>query len=298
MNPRHCKSPPRRQTTAIARLTALSSCLLLSLGALSANAAASESADWEAFPQDGAPSLATATTSPSRSAGAASYRRAKEASASLTFEVPLMRPTRLAIMGERILSAVYDRNDLSVQTDARLGQVYVQPLREGDIALYLSTESGESISIILVSSELTGPQNIVLQRSSAPRAGTDTRSVRVLEPLRASNYEEAVKRLVRHALLDEEAPDVMRRGACPRPSQSLTRAVKALEALKPRVKSCWASTGMAAAVIAVRNPRLGTAEINDAALIGPTSLAVAVDRTTLSFGETATVIFVEAGNGE
>lgn len=227
------------------------------------------------------------------------WRRADEASRSLTFEVPPGKTSRLAVAGDRITSAVYDQMSLDVKTESTLGQLFVLPIVAGEAALYVTTESGASIPVILEVTEDANPQNIVLTRSGANLpAGTDTRSPRILAPLPVSDYVSAVKYLVRHALLELETPDVLRRGACPQPSNAVTNALLELSALTPKVLSCWSTTGLSATVIRVRNPRLAKARIDPAALTGGSILAAAVEKEELGLGHASPIVLVEPGDDE
>ena len=106
-----------------------------------------------------------------------------------------------------------------------------------------------------------------------------------------------MKRIIRQAVLNEETPDVMRRGACPKPSVSLGEAILALGSLKPKLTACWSSMGFNASVLRVTNTRLARQSIDESVLTRGTILATAIDRDELSLGASASLIFVEAGSG-
>lgn len=226
------------------------------------------------------------------------YYRTEASRQMLRYDVPAGKTSRIAVAEDRIVSAVYDRALLSIQTNSSLGEIYVQPHIPGEAAVYLSTESGSSISLILNAEEALDPQTIILSKSpGALPVGTDTRTPRMLAPMPASDYEAALKRIIRQAVLDEETPDVMKRGACPKPSASLSAAFRALDPLKPRLSACWSSMGFNAALIRLKNTRLVRQVVDERALARGTILAAAIDRDALSLGASATLILVEAGSG-
>lgn len=228
----------------------------------------------------------------------APYFRTEASRRMLRYDVPAGKTSRIAVQEDRIVSAVYDRALLSIQTNSQLGELYVQPHMAGEAAVYLSTESGNSISILLNAEDDMDPQTIILSKSpGAIPVGTDTRSPRMLAPMPAADYEAAVKRIIRQAVLNEETPDVMKRGACPKPSVSLQGAITALGMLKPRLTACWSSMGFNASVIRVTNTRLARQQIDESLLTRGTILATAIDRDELSLGASASLIFVEAGSG-
>lgn len=228
----------------------------------------------------------------------APYFRTEASRRMLRYDVPAGKTSRIAVQEDRIVSAVYDRALLSIQTNSQLGELYVQPHMAGEAAVYLSTESGNSISILLNAEEDMDPQTIILSKSPGAFAvGTDTRSPRMLAPMPAADYEAAVKRIIRQAVLNEETPDVMKRGACPKPSVSLETAILALQSLKPKLTACWSSMGFNASVLRVTNTRLARQSIDESVLTRGTILATAIDRDEFSLGASASLIFVEAGSG-
>lgn len=227
--------------------------------------------------------------------GGAVFDRAEEARP-LAYTVGLGKTSRISILGDRIQSAVYDQALLSVKTESSTGQLFVQPVQEAEIPLYITTESGLTVDVMLTAVAGGDPQSITLTRRGTvdPQPGSDMRSARTLAPMPVSDYEAAVKRLVRAVAEERESADILRRGACPRPSVSVLRAVERLSALSPAVTSCWSSLALRATVISLRNPRLGEVLLNEAALAGPTVLAVSFDRLRLGFKEAGSVILVEA----
>ena len=223
------------------------------------------------------------------------FHRAKEARP-LAYTVGLGKTSRISILGDRIASAVYDQALLSVKTESSTGQLFVQPIGEAEIPLYITTESGLTVDLMLMAVAEGDPQSITLTRRAAPdvQPGSDMRSARTLAPMPVSDYEAAVKRLVRAVAEERESADILRRGACPRPSVSVARAMERLASLNPVVTSCWSSLALRATVIGLKNPRLGTVLLNEAALAGPTVLAVSFERLRLGFKESGSVMLVEA----
>ena len=73
-------------------------------------------------------------------------RRSTEADL-LRFPISAQHASRIAFTGgERIESAIWDQQDLDLKTDTAAGQIFVRPKREGEIVLYVTTESGETVS--------------------------------------------------------------------------------------------------------------------------------------------------------
>lgn len=224
-------------------------------------------------------------------------RRSDDASL-LRFGISASHASRIAFAGgERIESAVWDQQDLDLKTDSSSGQIFVRPKREGEIMIYVTTESGETAAIVLEAGLEKSPQNILLERTApkdaAPMSGDDSRPASMLAPSPAPDFIAAVKRLARFAALGKEAPDVMKRSSCPRPSASLANALEKLAPLHPSVETCWTSRDLTAVVLRLRNPSAVPMRIREAALTGPTVAAIASEKTTLRLGESARLIYME-----
>ena len=224
-------------------------------------------------------------------------RRSDDASL-LRFDISASHASRIAFAGgERIESAVWDQQDLDLKTDSSSGQIFVRPKREGEIMIYVTTESGETAAIVLEAGLEKSPQNILLERTApkdaVPMSGDDSRPASMLAPPPAPDFIAAVKRLARLAALEKEAPDVMKRSSCPRPSASLANALEKLAPLHPLVETCWTSRDLTAVVLRLRNPSAVPMRIREAALTGPTVAAIASEKTTLRLGESARLIYME-----
>lgn len=224
-------------------------------------------------------------------------RRSDDASL-LRFGISASHASRIAFAGgERIESAVWDQQDLDLKTDSSSGQIFVRPKREGEIMIYVTTESGETAAIVLEAGLEKSPQNILLERTApkdaAPMSGDDSRPASMLAPSPAPDFIAAVKRLARLAALGKEAPDVMKRSSCPRPSASLANALEKLAPLHPTVETCWTSRDLTAVVLRLRNSSAVPMRIREAALTGPTVAAIASEKTTLRLGESARLIYME-----
>ena len=124
-------------------------------------------------------------------------------------------------------------------------------------------------------------------------SGDDSRPASMLAPSPAPDFIAAVKRLARLAALEKEAPDVMKRSSCPRPSASLANALEKLAPLHPSVETCWTSRDLTAVVLRLRNPSAVPMRIRESALTGPTVAAIASEKTTLRLGESARLIYME-----
>ena len=228
----------------------------------------------------------------------APYVRAEESAKPLSFRVPVEKTSLIGFAGDRVQSAVYDKTEIDLRTDSRQGQVFVRVLTDVPASLYLSTESGATVPVTLIPDPKAQPQTIVLRRAQgAASFGTDSRSAAALAPMPASDHEAALKRFVRHAALGEESADIMKRAACPPPSASFKTALERLAPLNPKVESCWSSLSFKGAAVRIKNSRLAEMKLALPALAGPTVLAVAAEKTDLTFGASTTVYFVEASDG-
>lgn len=247
-------------------------------------------------------------------------RRSTEADL-LRFPISAQHASRIAFTGgERIESAIWDQQDLDLKTDTAACQIFVRPKREGEIMLYVTTESGETAAIVLDAGLERSPQNILLERADATRAsklsteaapstgtsadspdalegmpmtGGDPRPASMLAPSPAPEFVSSVKRFVRHATLREEAPDIMKRSACPKPTRSLSAALVKLERLKPVVASCWTTRDLTAVVLRLKNDSPVPVLIREPALTGPSVAAITTDKAMLRYGDSAELIFVE-----
>lgn len=247
-------------------------------------------------------------------------RRSTEADL-LRFPISAQHASRIAFTGdERIESAIWDQQDLDLKTDTTAGQIFVRPKREGEIVLYVTTASGETAAIVLDAGLERSPQNILLERADATRAsklsteaaastgtsadspdalegmpmtGGDPRPASMLAPSPAPEFVSSVKRFVRHATLREEAPDIMKRSACPKPTRSLSAALVKLERLKPVVTSCWTTRDLTAVVLRLKNDSPVPVLIREPALTGPSVAAITTDKAMLRYGDSAELIFVE-----
>lgn len=248
-------------------------------------------------------SSAYAVQAADRSPSAPLYARMPQSESMLSFAVSASQPSRVAFGdGRRIQSAVWEQNDADVKTDASTGQIFVQPHREGEIVIFITTEEGDTLALSLNASMDGAPQNIVLERRGekagasepADALEADPRSSRMLPPMPVSDYEAALKTFLRAAALNRETASTMKLSRCPALSPSVSAAVRKLAALKPQTAACWRAKGLRAAVLHVKNLSPVPVELREPALIGPSILAIGLDRPILRLGESAELIFVEA----
>ena len=251
---------------------------------------------------------------PERKAGPSKYVRRSADADLLRFGISLYHASRIAFAGgERIESAVWDQQDLDLKTDSGSGQIFVRPKREGEIIVYVTTEAGDTVAIVLDAGRDKSPQNILLERATpkgndlaqktngmkgdmplgVPMTGEDPRSASILAPSPAPDFVAALKRFARHITLDREAADIMKRSSCPKPTPSLASALQKLERLKPVVESCWTTRDLKAVVLRVRNTSPVPVLIRESALTGPTVAAIATEKTQLRLGDDTSLIYVE-----
>ena len=94
-------------------------------------------------------------------AHAAQFERASGAGDPVEAEVSVDRASRIAIEGMRIDSAVWDREEMDLQTDPKSGQIFVLPRRTGDLSLFVTTETGETAALLLHAKEEARAGNII-----------------------------------------------------------------------------------------------------------------------------------------
>lgn len=229
------------------------------------------------------------------------FARMPQSESLLRFSISASQPTRIAFGdGRRIQSAVWEQNDADVKTDPAAGQIFVAPRREGDIVLFITTEDGETAALTLDARADAAPQNIVLERRGRPAKTSEAAETPnasdqpMLPPMPVSDYEAAMKTFLRAAALSRETPAVRRLPRCPAPSASVEGARKKLAALKPKTTSCWRANGFRATVLRLRNDSPAVVQLREPALIGPSILAIGLDRPILRLGETAELFLIEA----
>lgn len=241
------------------------------------------------------------SASPAQCREPAGFARMPQSESLLRFSISAAQPTRIAFGdGRRIQSAVWEQNDADVKTDPAAGQIFVAPRREGDIVLFITTEDGETAALTLDARADAAPQNIVLERRGEspkrhPHAETPPSAEHpALPPMPVSDYEAALKTFLRAAALHQETPSVRRLPRCPAPSAAAAAAQKKLAALKPQTTACWRANGFRASVLRLRNDSPAPVELREPALIGPTILAIGLDRPILRLGESAQLFLIEA----
>lgn len=254
-----------------------------------------------------AQTVPTAYDAPSGAPGSADGAYVLESTAEpLVFEVALNGTTRIALVDERITALIGDSRAMSVQSDPKSGEVYVIPTVEGDLSVFLTTQSGTTVPLVLRSTASAPPGNLVLKRR-APGAGAsgaagarpatgvekDTRSSAALAPLTAPDVENAAKKVLTAIAKEEPSGTLMKRLACPEISPAVAAAQVKLAPLNPRIHACWSTQTMRGTVIALKNPRAVRVTIDLAALSSDTVVAVAGEKTTLGFGETGRITILE-----
>lgn len=136
---------------------------------------------------------------------------AVESVGSRLVSVSATQPSRIAVDGAKILSAVYDETELSLTPDKDNGQVFVRPLAQRPVSLFLVTNAG-TYSLVLEPKDLVG-QNILLkadarrQNAMPPRSEDGWASMwRSAE--RRGGREAAIKRVVLALAQREDKGDV------------------------------------------------------------------------------------------
>lgn len=110
--------------------------------------------------------VASRSTTPSSQSPNARYRVCS--SAGIKARVPTGKTTMVSAIGERLVSAIFDNREVEVQAQSNSGRLFVLPLVEGNVNVFVTTESGETVSLELLSEEDAPLKNIVLEKKAQP----------------------------------------------------------------------------------------------------------------------------------
>lgn len=110
--------------------------------------------------------VASRSTTPSSQSPNARYRVCS--SAGIKAQVPTGKTTMVSAIGERLVSAIFDNREVEVQAQSNSGRLFVLPLVEGNVNVFVTTESGETVSLELLSEEDAPLKNIVLEKKAQP----------------------------------------------------------------------------------------------------------------------------------
>lgn len=221
------------------------------------------------------------------------FVRRRETVPSLVFHISPYQTSRLAVEGERIASAIWDQNDLTLEAESRTGDVYLLPKHLGRMQLYVTTESGETAGITIVADELAEPENIVLERRRS-RDVTEHRTAptRELPALPASDFEGALKTFAATLARGEETPSVEKRPCVE--TEAVLHARKVLATLAPKTEACYAARGLFATRIRIKNRSIRPVLVRESALLAPQVLAVTAEKPVLAAGESTVLHIIEA----
>ena len=221
------------------------------------------------------------------------FVRRRETVPSLVFHISPYQTSRLAVEGERIASAIWDQNDLTLEAESRTGDVYLLPKHLGRMQLYVTTESGETAGITIVADELAEPENLVLERRRS-RDVTEHRTAptRELPALPASDFEGALKTFAATLARGEETPSVEKRPCVE--TEAVLHARKVLATLAPKTEACYAARGLFATRIRIKNRSIRPVLVRESALLAPQVLAVTAEKPVLAAGESTVLHIIEA----
>lgn len=212
----------------------------------------------------------------------------------LRFTVPSEGATMIAIPGDPIRSAVYDKATMDVQTESASGQVYVLPRREGSAMIYLTSESGETAPVELIFAEGAKPQTIILEkRSDLPPSKGQPAEVTTLRPLRADGFAAEVKRFVT-LILRGESEGEAEKTHFTSPGPAAKEALQGLRPLALKFEGIWRSREAEAYCATLKNGTISPVVLDPEVLNSGSLYAVALTRTTLMPGESTVIILVEA----
>lgn len=221
------------------------------------------------------------------------FVRRRETVPSLAFHISPYQTSRLAVEGERIASAIWDQNDLTLEAESRTGEVYLLPKHLGRMQLYVTTESGETAGITIVADELAEPENIVLERRRSRETNERrTAPTRQLPALPASDFEGALKTFAATLARGEETPAVEKRPCVE--TEAVLHARKVLATLAPKSEACYAARGLFATRIRIKNRSIRPVLVRESALLAPQVLAVTAEKPVLAAGESTVLHIIEA----
>ncbi len=221
------------------------------------------------------------------------FVRRRETVPSLVFHISPYQTSRLAVEGERIASAIWDQNDLTLEAESRTGEVYLLPKHLGRMQLYVTTESGETAGITIVADELAEPENIVLERRRSRETSEHrTAPTRQLPALPASDFEGALKTFAATLARGEETPAVEKRPCVE--TEAVLHARKVLATLAPKSEACYAARGLFATRIRIKNRSIRPVLVRESALLAPQVLAVTAEKPVLAAGESTVLHIIEA----
>lgn len=221
------------------------------------------------------------------------FVRRRETVPSLVFHISPYQTSRLAVEGERIASAIWDQNDLTLEAESRTGEVYLLPKHLGRMQLYVTTESGETAGITIVADELAEPENIVLERRRTRETSEHrTAPTRQLPALPASDFEGALKTFAATLARGEETPSVEKRPCVE--TEAVLHARKVLATLSPKAEACYAARGLFATRIRIKNRSIRPVLVRESALLAPQVLAVTAEKPVLAAGESTVLHIIEA----
>ncbi|HXF47080.1 MAG TPA: type-F conjugative transfer system secretin TraK, partial [Burkholderiaceae bacterium] len=207
--------------------------------------------------------------------------------------VSATQPSRIAIEGAKILSAVYDEAELSVTPDKDNGQLFVRPLAQRPVSLFVVTSLG-TYALLLEPKDVVG-QNIVLKADArrqtaqpAPASNGWTSMWRRAD--RRGGRESGIKRVVFALARGQDHGDVtVRAVAEPVALWRETEFVRVAIAEAP---------GLRGEMFKLRNISRQALKLAEAELYKPGVVAVAIDKHELQPDETTDVwIVMEGGDG-
>lgn len=75
--------------------------------------------------------------------------------ATLFYQISKTQPTRLVIVGGRVRKTTYIKQDIEVDKDEDTGQIFMSPLSDKPISLFVTTSAGTSFTLLLKPVEST-----------------------------------------------------------------------------------------------------------------------------------------------
>ncbi len=215
----------------------------------------------------------------------------------LHYTIALDTTTMISVANDRIANAVYDNRALEVKTQSDAGRLFVVPSGVEPTTLFITTERGDAIELVLQALPHAKAKTIVLERQdSAPatqaRPAEDPRAG--LRPLYNGDYIGSLKAMLMAVTArDPERVAVLEREAMSPDVESFLARLKAQSPVKPTAVTIWGTEHYTATVVRLAHGGLKPVVLNLKHLTQGLIAAAAVDRQLLRPGDIATLTIVE-----
>ncbi len=210
--------------------------------------------------------------------------------------VPTGKTTMVSAVGERLVSAIFDNREVEVQAQSNSGRLFVLPLIEGSVNVFVTTESGETVSLELLSEENAPLKNIVLERKGTvderftPEAPMRRLPARVLS---SGDYVGSLKaELLALVTRDPNVVEVLEEAPSPE-VKSLLEKLRTSSPLKPQHVTLLGNEAFTGTVVTCRHGGLKPIVIDPQTWTRGMIEASAVSAQYIKPGEVVELYFLE-----